>query len=55
MKQLEEQVKEQENKQGLLIVKDKEYWTKIADADLSPRKVTERTKEIAKNYKPRFN
>ena len=30
-------------------------YRKIADTNLSPRKVTEKTREIAKNYKPRFN
>ena len=54
MKQLEKQVKEQEGKQELLIVKDEKYWTKIADTDLFPRKVTEKTREITKNYKPKL-
>ena len=54
MKPLEKQVKEQEGKQELLIVKDEEYWTKIAGTDLFPRKVTEKTREMAKHYKPRL-
>ena len=30
------------------------YVSDIANTDLSPRKVTEKTREITKNYKPRL-